>query len=216
MSHNFAGVAHAYWHTTVSLSATPASHGLPRIAMGCRCGPVGHRGALGCPSACVAQLCPWHCTLHSPQTSKGSITEDEAQKLGANMGVELYSQEKYWAEAEEIFAKYQTNPKGAAGKKAMPHLAALVRGRTHAAVSIIEKNGAPATLMKFAVDHKIHWLELDPITLLVLMLSLGSYGLGSSWIAVCHAIACLGAGWGSTQACHRQHWGSKPCPCLAP
>lgn len=41
-------------------------------------------------------------------------------------------------------------------------------------------------LMKFFLNHKIHWLELDPVTGIVLMLGSGAYGLGPSWIASAH------------------------------
>jgi len=91
-----------------------------------------------------------------------------------------------WPECQIVYEKHAFNGKGAAGKKNIKVLSALVRGRSSAAVSMIETNTCPMQLMKFQIAHNISWLELDPISLLALMLSLGAYGLGTSWIASAH------------------------------
>ena len=91
-----------------------------------------------------------------------------------------------WAECLAIFEKHAEDPKGVAGKRMWATLAAQIAGRSHGAVEVIEKNDGPHKLLKFAVQHDLAWLNLDPVTLIALMLASGAYALGSSWIASAH------------------------------
>ena len=104
-----------------------------------------------------------------------------ATKLGT------YCVDEVWAEALTLFELFaDANAKGASGKRMWATLAAQVAGRSHCAIELLEKSDTPSKLLKFTVNHGLAWLQLDPVTVIALMLSTGAYMLGTSWIASAH------------------------------
>ena len=104
-----------------------------------------------------------------------------ATKLGT------YCVTEFWAEALSLFEQFaDANAKGASGKRMWATLAAQVAGRSHCAIELLEKSDTPSKLLKFTVNHGLAWLQLDPVTVIALMLSTGAYMLGTSWIASAH------------------------------
>ena len=105
------------------------------------------------------------------------VTPAEANALSTHYGKQVFSLEVVWDDAVAIYSKYASNIKGEAGKKEWKTLAAIVAGRTHGAVQIIDKINWPILWVKFQQAHDLLALELDPVTGIVLMLSTGAYGL---------------------------------------
>lgn len=117
-----------------------------------------------------------HCrTFHTGVDAAG------ATKLGT------FCVTEFWAEALSLFEQFaDANSKGASGKRMWATLAAQVAGRSHCAIELLEKSDTPSKLLKFTVNHGLAWLQLDPVTVIALMLSTGAYMLGTSWIASAH------------------------------
>jgi hypothetical protein len=88
-----------------------------------------------------------------------------------------------WSECVALYSKIAVEGRGESGKKAYKLLAAIVQGRSHAAMEIITKTNAPMVLLKFNEAHGIQYLMLDPITNIIIMLSTGAYGLGTDFIS---------------------------------
>jgi hypothetical protein len=115
------------------------------------------------------------------RTFHTGVDIDGATKLGT------YCVNEIWAEALTLFEQHaDANAKGASGKRMWATLAAQVAGRSHCAIELLEKSDTPSKLLKFTVNHGLTWLQLDPVTVIGLMLSTGAYMLGTSWIASAH------------------------------
>ena len=121
--------------------------------------------------------------LDHGKARRGGLDAEGCKALGVEC---CFSSQETWDEAVAVYSKYATNSKGAAAKKEWKNLAAIVQGRSHAAVQILDKTNAVALMIKFCIAHDILWCELDPVTIAILMLSTGAYGLGLGWIASAH------------------------------
>ena len=111
--------------------------------------------------------------------------------LGVNMAdatkLGTYCVDDIWVEALTLFEMFaDKNSKGASGKRMWATLAAQVAGRSHCAIELLEKSDTPSKLLKFTVNHGLAWLQMDPVTIIALMLSTGAFMLGTSWIASAH------------------------------
>ena len=97
--------------------------------------------------------------------------------------LDVFCVDDIWSEVVALFTKTAVGQTGDSGKKAYKILAAIVQGRTHAAMEIITKTNWVMTLLKFNEVHGIQYLQLDPITNSMIMLSTGAYGFGTDWVS---------------------------------
>ena len=66
------------------------------------------------------------------------------------------------------------------------YAAAMVKGRTHATVDIIDKTDGPYKVLHFLQSKGLVWLDVDQTTAIALMLCTGAWGLGLTWLASQH------------------------------